>query len=98
MARTSLFCAVFSSIGAFLLGFDTGIFVTTIAHISFNIYMFNNFLGNAVLTGAIASTYTAGTAIGSVFSGWAGDTFGRKKCIIAAAGTGGFSKSMTESL
>lgn len=60
--------------------------------------MFNNFLGNAVLTGAIASTYTAGTAIGSVFSGWAGDAFGRKKCIIAAAGTGEFSKYMNESL
>ncbi|KFY89647.1 hypothetical protein V500_05566 [Pseudogymnoascus sp. VKM F-4518 (FW-2643)] len=81
----SLLCAVFSSIGAFLLGFDTGIFSTTIAHLSFKIYMYQNELGNAVLTGTMASTYTAGTAIGGLSSGWMAGRFGRKKCIIGSA-------------
>ncbi|RFU33988.1 hypothetical protein B7463_g2353, partial [Scytalidium lignicola] len=85
IARASFLCAIFSSIGAFLLGFDTGIFTTTIAHLSFNIYMFHNEMGNSVLTGAIASTYTAGTAIGGLFSGWMADKFGRKRCIIVSS-------------
>lgn len=79
--------------------------MTTIAHVSFNLYMFKTQVGNAVLTGllltfmlteytflfgsgAIASTYTAGTAIGGLCSGWAADRFGRKKCIIASAAVG----------
>lgn len=50
--------------------------------------MFGNISGNPVLTGAIASTYTAGTAIGGLSSGWTADRFGRKRCIIVAAGIG----------
>jgi hypothetical protein len=72
IAQTSVICAIFSSNGAFLLGFDTGqwdrdlhfvfkidfrtgIFSTTIAHLSFNIYMFGNEVGNPVLTGTLDS-------------------------------------------
>jgi MFS family permease len=38
--------------------------------------------------GAIASTYTAGTAIGGLFSGWSAESYGRKKSIIVAAAVG----------
>jgi MFS family permease len=38
--------------------------------------------------GAVASTYTAGTAIGGLFSGWSAERFGRKKSIIVAAAVG----------
>lgn len=39
-------------------------------------------------SGAVASTYTAGTAIGGLFSGWSAERFGRKKTIIVAAAVG----------
>ncbi|KAH8799763.1 MFS transporter [Xylogone sp. PMI_703] len=85
VAWINIICAIFSCLGAFIFGFDSGIFNTTIAHQTFNIYMFHNTTGNAILTGAVASTYTAGTAIGGLFSGWSAERFGRKKTIIVAA-------------
>ncbi|OBT73203.1 hypothetical protein VF21_08721 [Pseudogymnoascus sp. 05NY08] len=85
VAWINIVCAIFSCLGAFIFGFDSGIFNTTIAHESFNIYMFGRTTGDAILTGAVASTYTGGTAIGGLFSGWSAGKFGRKKTIIGAA-------------
>ncbi|KFY10194.1 hypothetical protein V491_07774 [Pseudogymnoascus sp. VKM F-3775] len=58
VAWINIVCAIFSCLGAFIFGFDSG---------------------------AVASTYTGGTAIGGLFSGWSAGKFGRKKTIIGAA-------------
>ena len=34
------------------------------------------------------ATYTAGTAVGGLFSGWVAERFGRKRTIIVAAAFG----------
>ncbi|KAJ6618170.1 general substrate transporter [Mycena sp. CBHHK59/15] len=75
--------------GSFLFGYDTGIITTSIAHTSFKKYMNHP---NAVLTGAIVSTYVAGEAVGAILQMLLGDVLGRKRfmqllCIVVTAGT-----------
>ncbi|THU76826.1 general substrate transporter, partial [Dendrothele bispora CBS 962.96] len=72
----------------FLLSYDTGIITTSIAHDSFKAYMGHP---NEAMTGAIVSTYIAGSAIGSVSQMFLGDRLGRKRymqlmCIVVTVG------------
>lgn len=57
---------------------------TTIAHDSFNLYMFGTTDSSkfTALTGAIVSCYYAGQAVGSFGIGWIMDTLGRKRGLL----------------
>ncbi|KAK0388496.1 hypothetical protein NLU13_4740 [Sarocladium strictum] len=84
----SYFCALWVAIGSLLWGYDSGIFSTAQAQD----YFMHQFHPNPSMLGGIISIYTAGGAIGSLFSGIVGDRFGRRGTIqigavIAAIGT-----------
>lgn len=81
--------ALFSAIGTFLFGFDTGIATTTIAHQSWIDYMKHPSHG---LTGAVVAVYIAGEAVGALLQTAIGDKLGRIRfmqlmCIIVTIGT-----------
>lgn len=61
---------------------DTGIIATTIAHDSFNIYMFGSATRvNTSLLGAVVSVYYGGKAVGALGAGFLLSKFGRKKTL-----------------
>jgi sugar porter (SP) family MFS transporter len=81
--------ALFSAIGTFLFGFDTGIATTTIAHQSWIDYMGHPSKG---LTGAVVAVYIAGEAVGALLQTFIGDRLGRIRfmqmmCILVTIGT-----------
>jgi sugar porter (SP) family MFS transporter len=81
--------ALFSAIGTFLFGFDTGIATTTIAHQSWIDYMGHPSKG---LTGAVVAVYIAGEAVGALLQTFVGDRLGRIRfmqmmCILVTVGT-----------
>ncbi|KXL44894.1 hypothetical protein M433DRAFT_166040 [Acidomyces richmondensis BFW] len=81
--------ALFSAIGTFLFGFDTGIATTTIAHASFLEYMHHP---SKALTGAVVSVYIAGEAGGAFTQTVLGDRLGRIRfmqlmCVVVTIGT-----------
>ncbi|KPI39904.1 High-affinity glucose transporter [Cyphellophora attinorum] len=85
----TLSIALFSAIGTFLFGFDTGIATTTIAHQSWIDYMGHPSKG---LTGAVVAVYIAGEAVGALLQTFVGDRLGRIRfmqmmCILVTIGT-----------
>ncbi|CAA7265582.1 unnamed protein product [Cyclocybe aegerita] len=83
----NIFVALFSSIGAFLFGYDSGIIASVIT-MDHYIAHFGN---DADIKGAVVSTFNGGCFLGAAGAGWSNDRFGRKRtiqigCIIALWG------------
>lgn len=73
----NIFLSVFSSLGAFLFGYDSGIISSVLAMSQFR----EQFNLRTDIEGAIVSTFAGGCFIGAAASGWANDKFGRKLTI-----------------
>ncbi|KAF9485224.1 general substrate transporter [Pholiota conissans] len=73
----NIFVALFSSIGAFLFGYDSGIIssVITMTH------YIDHFGDDPNIKGAIVSTFNGGCFIGAAGAGWTNDKYGRKRTI-----------------
>ncbi|KAF8807060.1 hypothetical protein BYT27DRAFT_7242680 [Phlegmacium glaucopus] len=69
--------AVFSSVGAFLFGYATGI-ISSILTMDHYIAHFGN---DPNIKGAVVSTFNGGCFFGAAGAGWANDKWGRKRCI-----------------
>ncbi|KIY69255.1 general substrate transporter [Cylindrobasidium torrendii FP15055 ss-10] len=75
-------CALFAAIGSLLYGIDSGIISTTISHDTFKEY-FAPYTDD--ISGAVVSTFGAGSFFGVICAGWTADRFGRKRTIQVAA-------------
>ncbi|KAF8640262.1 hypothetical protein AX16_010157 [Volvariella volvacea WC 439] len=73
----NIFVAAFSSIGAFLFGYDSGIIASVIEMERYN----HRFTDDASLKGAVVSTFNGGCFFGAAAAGWANDRYGRKRTI-----------------
>ncbi|KAF8240724.1 general substrate transporter [Tricholoma matsutake] len=69
--------ALFSSIGAFLFGYDSGIIASVITMERY-LARFGN---NPSIRGAVVSTFNGGCFFGAMGGAWANDKFGRKRTI-----------------
>ncbi|RDB25726.1 High-affinity glucose transporter [Hypsizygus marmoreus] len=73
----NIFIAAFSSIGAFLFGYDSGIIASVITMERY-LARFGN---DPSIRGAVVSTFNGGCFFGAMGAGWANDKFGRKRTI-----------------
>ncbi|KAF4614243.1 hypothetical protein D9613_007735 [Agrocybe pediades] len=73
----NVFVAMFSSIGAFLFGYDSGIIASVITMEHY----IAHFGEDPSIKGAIVSTFNGGCFFGAAGAGWANDRFGRKRTI-----------------
>jgi len=73
----NIFIATFSSIGAFLFGYDSGIIASVI---TMERYL-SRFGDDPSKKGAVVSTFNGGCFFGTLGAGWANDRFGRKRTI-----------------
>ncbi|KAK7042917.1 hypothetical protein VNI00_008653 [Paramarasmius palmivorus] len=73
----NIFAAAFSSIGAFLFGYDSGIIASVLEMQRFK----EHFGEDASISGAIVSTFNGGCFFGAAAAGWFNDRFGRKRTI-----------------
>ncbi|THU85524.1 sugar transporter [Dendrothele bispora CBS 962.96] len=73
----NVFIAAFSSIGAFLFGYDSGIIASVLTMRHF----INHFGNDPSIQGAVVSTFNGGCFFGAAGAGWANDKFGRKRTI-----------------
>ncbi|TRM65012.1 general substrate transporter [Schizophyllum amplum] len=73
----NVFAAVFSSFGAFLFGYDSGIIASVI---TMDKYL-ERFGDRDDLTGAVVSTFTGGCFFGSALGAWTNDKIGRRRSI-----------------
>ncbi|GLB40553.1 putative general substrate transporter [Lyophyllum shimeji] len=73
----NIFIAAFSSIGAFLFGYDSGIIASVITMERY-LARFGN---DPSIKGAVVSTFNGGCFFGAMGAGWANDRFGRKRTI-----------------
>ncbi|EIW84111.1 general substrate transporter [Coniophora puteana RWD-64-598 SS2] len=72
------FVALFSAIGAFLYGYDSGIIASVKAMNQFNAHFHEP--SNALL-GAVVSTFNGGCFFGAAGAAWTNDKWGRKRTI-----------------
>ncbi|KAF8910867.1 general substrate transporter [Mucidula mucida] len=73
----NIFLAFFSSIGAFLFGYDSGIIASVITMK----YYLAKFGDDPDIKGAVVSTFNGGCFFGAMLAGWACDKYGRKRSI-----------------
>ncbi|KAF9442102.1 general substrate transporter [Macrolepiota fuliginosa MF-IS2] len=73
----NIFVALFSSIGSFLFGYDSGIIASVITMKHYNA----RFTDNANIQGAVVSTFNGGCFFGAAAAGWLNDRLGRKRAI-----------------
>ncbi|TFK75143.1 general substrate transporter [Pluteus cervinus] len=73
----NIFIAAFSSIGAFLFGYDSGIIASVL---TMDRYL-AKFGDDPSITGAVVSTFNGGCFFGAAIAGWANDKYGRKRTI-----------------
>ncbi|KXN88486.1 High-affinity glucose transporter [Leucoagaricus sp. SymC.cos] len=71
------FVALFSSIGSFLFGYDSGIIASVITMDRYKA----RFTDDASIRGAVVSTFNGGCFFGSAAAGWFNDKWGRKRSI-----------------
>ncbi|KAJ3892127.1 sugar transporter [Lentinula edodes] len=71
------FIAAFSSIGAFLFGYDSGIIASVLTMSRFE----TRFSADPSIQGAIVSTFSGGCFFGAAIAGWLNDRYGRKRTI-----------------
>lgn len=71
------FVAVFSSLGSFLFGYDSGIIASVI---TMQLYK-DRFTDDPGIRGAVVSTFNGGCFFGSAAAGWFNDKWGRKRSI-----------------
>ncbi|KAF8847656.1 MFS general substrate transporter [Acephala macrosclerotiorum] len=79
-----LFCTCVISVGAIVIGVDSGIIGTTLGQPSFYLYMFKPGDNQKGLIGAMVSTYYVGNCLGAVISGICLEKFGRKHTLTAS--------------
>lgn len=80
----AVFTGLFTCIGSFLFGYDSGIITSTIAQTNF-IKVFKN--PSPASQGGIVSAYTGGAVVGCVVVYYIGDRLGRKRSIFIGAWT-----------
>jgi len=73
----NVFVAMFSSIGSFLFGYDSGIIASVITMKHYNAH----FTNDPSIQGAVVSTFNGGCFFGSAAAGWFNDKWGRKRTI-----------------
>ncbi|KAG7089023.1 hypothetical protein E1B28_010734 [Marasmius oreades] len=73
----NIFTAAFSSIGAFLFGYDSGIIASVLDMKHFTA----KFGNDPDINGAIVSTFNGGCFFGAAAAGWFNDRFGRNRTI-----------------
>ncbi|KAG5722291.1 hypothetical protein E4T56_gene9689, partial [Termitomyces sp. T112] len=73
----NIFIAVFSSIGAFLFGYDSGIIASVITMDHYKAH----FTNKSTIQGAVVSTFNGGCFFGALGAGWLNDRLGRKRTI-----------------
>ncbi|TFK40034.1 sugar transporter [Crucibulum laeve] len=73
----NIFIAAFSSIGAFLFGYDSGI-IASVLTMKHYVAHFGN---DPSIQGAVVSTFNGGCFFGAAGAGWSNDKFGRKRTI-----------------
>ncbi|KIK56699.1 hypothetical protein GYMLUDRAFT_47000 [Collybiopsis luxurians FD-317 M1] len=71
------FIAAFSSIGAFLFGYDSGIIASVLTMSHFEA----RFSKRPSIQGAVVSTFSGGCFFGAAVAGWVNDRYGRKRTI-----------------
>ncbi|KAH8761351.1 general substrate transporter [Hyaloscypha sp. PMI_1271] len=79
-----LLCTCVISLGAIVIGVDSGIIGTTLGQPSFFLYIFKPGDNQTALIGAMVSTYYVGNCLGAVISGICLEKFGRKYTLIAS--------------
>ena len=75
-----VFCCVFSSLGSFLFGYDSGIISSSIAQTDFKDHFGHGSLSDNV-AGGIVSSYTGGAIVGSAAVSFVSDRWGRRVAI-----------------
>lgn len=78
------FCCVFSALGSFLFGYDSGIIASVIAAPDFEARIGHGKISDNA-TGGIVSAYTGGAIVGSFAISHVADRFGRKMAIFVGS-------------
>ncbi|PGH18105.1 hypothetical protein AJ79_00733 [Helicocarpus griseus UAMH5409] len=81
-------CCIFSALGSFLFGYDSGVIASSIAQDDF-VQKFKGQLNDAS-TGGIVSAFTGGAIIGSLGVSYVSDAYGRRVAIFIGGLLGAF--------